>query len=365
MNPHVEGNTARHLEKEENNLVFLKNLQQVKIKDFGISRLKQEISVKEFVRLQDKFKFDDPIQRNQNAWDDEKKSLLIHSIIMGIPVPNVFVQMVEGKYNVIDGKQRLTSLLSFLQNEFPLHKETPPVSITDENGEQYDYPIANTLFNALPEEFKDRIQAHTLVLEVLEMDDEIKNIVFARLNQTEPLKPIEKLRAVMSTDLIRFIAEMARSEFIQAVNISANRRNRLGDQEIVLQSMLFIAKNGDTGIGSDDVKHWITEGVSEDVLDACKYAIHYLSEVIQHIEDMKVKKALKKNHIPMLTLIASNAKDVTPEQFAEWMESFLVKRYDKLNYKDYARLGSAKKENASTRYRIMLRDFKKTFQLPE
>lgn len=363
MNPHVEGSGALQ-PAQENKVAFLRGMQQVKIKDFGINRLKQELSVKEFIRLQDKFKFDDPIQRNQNSWDDEKKSLLIHSIIMGIPVPNIFVQMVEGKYNVIDGKQRLTTILNFVSNNFALHKETPAVPITTDNGEQHDYPISNTVFNALPDEFKDRIHAHTLVLEVLDMNDEIKNVVFARLNQTEPLKPTEKLRAVMTTDLIHFIAQMARSEFIRAVNMSANTRNRLGDQEIVLQSMLFIAKNGETGIGSEDVKKWITEGVTEDVLDAYKYAIHYLDEVTQHLEGKNVKKQLKKNHIPMLTLIALNAKDVSSEKFAEWMESFLVQRYDKLNYKDYARLGSAKKENAATRYRIMLKDFNKTFNLP-
>jgi len=360
MNPNVEGTGAL---QEDSKIAFLKTLQQVQIKDFGISRLKQEISVKEFIRMQDKFLFDDPVQRNANAWNDEKKSLLIHSIIMGIPVPNFFVQMVDGKYNVIDGKQRLTTLLQFLDDQFILHRDTPPVPITDENGVNHEYPIANTLFNALPEEFKDRIHANTLVLEVLGMTDEIKNLVFARLNQTEPLKPTEKLRSVMTTELIHFVAQMARSEFIQAVNMSASTRNRLGDQELVLQSMLFIAKNGETGIGSDDVKKWVSEGVTEDVLDAYKYAIHYLDEVAQHLEGKKVKKQLKKNHIPMLTLIALNAKDVTAEQFAEWMESFLVERYDKLNYKDYARLGSAKKENASTRYRIMQRDFNKTFNL--
>lgn len=48
-------------------------------------------------------------------WDDDQKTKLIESILLGIPVPPIFVaQKIDGKWDVIDGQQRLSSILQFL-----------------------------------------------------------------------------------------------------------------------------------------------------------------------------------------------------------------------------------------------------------
>ena len=60
-------------------------------------------------------------------WDEEQKSKLIESILLGIPIPPIFVsQKVNGKWDVIDGQQRLSTILQFLQ------------VLKKENGEKYD-----------------------------------------------------------------------------------------------------------------------------------------------------------------------------------------------------------------------------------
>lgn len=47
-------------------------------------------------------------------WDDEQKTKLIESILLGIPIPPVFVaQRINGKWDVIDGQQRLSTILQF------------------------------------------------------------------------------------------------------------------------------------------------------------------------------------------------------------------------------------------------------------
>lgn len=361
----VRGTTALQQDVTDNNLEFLKGLQQIKIKDFGINKLKQEMSVKEFLRQQEKFIYDDPVQRNAGVWNSLKRSLWIHSIIMGIPVPNVYVQMVNSKYNVIDGKQRLTTLKDFIDNKFPLDKETPSIRITDEEDNEHQYPIANYVFNALPEEFQDRIHAYTIVLEVLEMDDDIKNIVFARLNNNEPLKMIEKMAAYLDNETNQFIYMMTNNEFIQEAKLSANLRNRQGDREVIMQSLLFIDKDGETGIGSDEYQKWAIEtGVTQKAKTGFVEAVQYLNEVVKHISHKNYKEALKKTHIPMLCLIAKDAHSkVNPEDFAKWVESFLITRYKNERYRDFASNKAASKENASARYRLMLKDFRKTFNL--
>lgn len=60
-------------------------------------------------------------------WDEEQKSKLIESILLGIPIPPIFVsQRINGRWDVIDGQQRLSTILQFLH------------VLTKENGEKYE-----------------------------------------------------------------------------------------------------------------------------------------------------------------------------------------------------------------------------------
>ena len=47
-------------------------------------------------------------------WSVEQKSRLIESILLGIPIPSIFVsQREDGVWDVIDGVQRLSTILEF------------------------------------------------------------------------------------------------------------------------------------------------------------------------------------------------------------------------------------------------------------
>ena len=63
-----------------------------------------------------------PFQRKY-VWKDDKASQLVESIIMNVPIPPIyFAEEEDGRWLVIDGLQRLNSLLRFFQNEFALKK---------------------------------------------------------------------------------------------------------------------------------------------------------------------------------------------------------------------------------------------------
>jgi hypothetical protein len=48
-------------------------------------------------------------------WKIEKKSRLIESILLGIPIPPIFVsQRLDGAWDVIDGVQRLSTIFEFM-----------------------------------------------------------------------------------------------------------------------------------------------------------------------------------------------------------------------------------------------------------
>ena len=63
----------------------------------------------------------DPDYQRKYVYDDKRASCLIESILIGIPIPVIYLAEEEdGVYSVIDGQQRITSFVRYLKNEFPL-----------------------------------------------------------------------------------------------------------------------------------------------------------------------------------------------------------------------------------------------------
>src|SRR5688572_29177948 len=57
-----------------------------------------------------------PKFQRRDAWNDERKSRFIESLLLNIPIPQLVLaelQGTRGKYVVIDGKQRLLALQRF------------------------------------------------------------------------------------------------------------------------------------------------------------------------------------------------------------------------------------------------------------
>ena len=60
-----------------------------------------------------------PFQRNY-VWDINRASKLVESIIMGLPIPQLFLyQQARNEFLVIDGQQRLMSIYYFIERRFP------------------------------------------------------------------------------------------------------------------------------------------------------------------------------------------------------------------------------------------------------
>ena len=75
----------------------------------------------------DTLNFNHPIQRKGGVWSIDAASSLIHSILMNslYPIPSLYClkEMNEkGKYtySILDGKQRLTNIFSFIDSNFAL-----------------------------------------------------------------------------------------------------------------------------------------------------------------------------------------------------------------------------------------------------
>jgi len=81
----------------------------------------KDFSIREFLTMKNdgELLLQPNYQRNYVA-TDLIASKLIESILLDVPIPVVYLaEEQDGSYSVIDGQQRLTSFLSFLEGKFP------------------------------------------------------------------------------------------------------------------------------------------------------------------------------------------------------------------------------------------------------
>lgn len=101
-------------------------------------------------------------QRNY-VWDLKRASKLIESIIMGLPVPQIFLfEKTRNKFLVIDGQQRLMTIYYFIKKRFPKRDKRPFIGrVFDKNkGIPDKILFDNTYFDAfnlyLPSDVPDK-----------------------------------------------------------------------------------------------------------------------------------------------------------------------------------------------------------------
>jgi hypothetical protein len=121
----------------------------------------------------------DPEYQRRHRWSVERKSRLIESFLMNVPVPPVFLYERDlARFEVMDGRQRLTALSEFYADKFPL------------TGLQYWSDLDGRRYSQLPSKVRDGIDRRYISSVILlketaateEQAAVLKKIVFERLN---------------------------------------------------------------------------------------------------------------------------------------------------------------------------------------
>jgi hypothetical protein len=82
--------------------------------DFLLPQVLEFINTKKWINLH-------PEYQRRSVWDRGKRSLFIESLLMNIPIPPVFLLEWEySRYEVMDGQQRLNTIVEFYENRFKL-----------------------------------------------------------------------------------------------------------------------------------------------------------------------------------------------------------------------------------------------------
>lgn len=194
----------------------------------------QMLSVKYMLELMEQNLIElNPGYQRRRVWKDNKrKSLLIESLMLRIPIPAFyFYENEDGQYQVIDGQQRLTTIKEFVNGEFRL-------SGLEYLGKEYN----KRKFKDLDTKYIQRIYRTQIAVNILDARSP-KNVIydiFRRVNTGGiNLNPQEMRNAICKQEVRDFLVKSTRNENYIMATRARVKDDRMDSQELVLRFYAF------------------------------------------------------------------------------------------------------------------------------
>lgn len=182
-------------------------------------------------RMNDEAIFVPPFQR-QFVWNQQQASRFIESLLLGLPVPGIFLSKEEstGKLLIIDGQQRLTSLENFFIGSFR-GKRFRLIGVQED--------LVGKTYQDLDMVDKNRLNdsiIHATIIKQTQPDDGDSSIylVFERLNTSGSKLTAQEIRAcIYYGDFNEALKELAKNSNWR--NIFGRPNTRMKEEELILR----------------------------------------------------------------------------------------------------------------------------------
>ena len=91
------------------------------VMQYDISVIPNDFNITTIYNLIDSGAIEMPVFQRNYIWDKKRASRFIESLILGLPIPQIFLyQKARNQFLVIDGQQRLLSIYYFIKQRFPI-----------------------------------------------------------------------------------------------------------------------------------------------------------------------------------------------------------------------------------------------------
>lgn len=213
--------------------------------------VKQTWSIIEiYQKMEDKKLILDPDYQRNIIWDEEKKTSFIESLYMGIIIPPIYVVEIPStdilsgnKYEVVDGKQRLSTIKSFINNDLKLREKNLEY-YADLFGEKKFAEIRECCSKETTEMLSSVLDVYVITAN---SPDFTKYDIFSRLNKgSEKLRVNEIRKAIYHSELTKtidkYVKDNQNKEYYKKV-FSDNDRKRYEDYGRFYKSIAFYIRS--------------------------------------------------------------------------------------------------------------------------
>jgi len=243
LNPNkMFGTEESEIQQVDDERIYNPEKIRVDTKSFSLFQI-YDMIVKGDINLSPNF------QRNL-VWDNQRKSRLIESILLRIPLPMFyFAQDNEGVLSVIDGLQRLSAIRDFIENRFSLRKLEYLGEKCD--GKYYDHSDSN---KSIDEKYKRWFNMTQITVNIIDPSSpfKLKYDIFRRINTGgQPLNAQEIRNCLSSEELRGALSSMVQNESFKKATGYSIKDIRLEAQEMALRYILFFNKiNSDSSLNN-------------------------------------------------------------------------------------------------------------------
>lgn len=192
----------------------------------------------------------EPAYQRRSVWSRRYQAEFIDTITLAYPCPELFLfaEITPAGvtvYHVVDGKQRLTAIFSFLNNDFPMADDATVVDLRNKYFEQFS-----------PDQ-KKQIWAYTLSVVLLNTADEtVLESIFNRFNKNVARLTRQELRhAKFNGVFISSIEELSdwfNHESPDLPRIAETSKKQMRDVELVA-TLCLLLEEGVKSYSADDL----------------------------------------------------------------------------------------------------------------
>lgn len=255
-----------------------------------------------------------PDYQRKFRWDAERQSSLIESLFLGIPVPPIFMATnQDGSWELIDGVQRLSTILCFAGNEEERDKinalNKQPLKLS---GLKKLSHFNNKAFTDLPQDIQLKFKLVSLKITTLsdKSDSQVRFDLFERLNRGGIILSDQEIRScVYRGGFNDFIKKLSKDEnFINCVHISGRQETDGTREELVLRffAYLYDLENFSHSV-RDFLNDYMSKASKEFIYDKNEKIFRHVFEVLNNALPNGISKGRRNTPLNLYEAVSIGA----------------------------------------------------------
>lgn len=212
---------------------------------FNISSWGADLSFRELVSMYEEDELVKPELQRKYVWDKVEASRFVESILLGLPVPSIFLAQSGSQKLIVDGYQRIMTVCDYIHGNFSSDKKIFRLS----NSEKINIRWRNKAFSELSTDDQRKIKSTTIHAIIFEQkkpenDDTSLYQVFERINTSgRTLTPQEIRNCVYQGSFNTMLFEINENKIWRKLFGAEEADSRMRDLEYILRFFTMKTNN--------------------------------------------------------------------------------------------------------------------------